>query len=46
MFFTDVMYTRLKREANMNPKVYYDFGGEDMANIGFFKKGWIRRWLN
>jgi len=30
----------LKREANMNPKVYYDFGGEDMANIGFFKKGW------
>jgi len=30
----------IKREANMNPKIYHDFGGENMADVGFFRKGW------
>jgi hypothetical protein len=31
----------LKKEANMTPKQFFDFGEAGLRNIGFFKKGWI-----
>ena len=31
----------LKREANMTPKQFFDFGEAGLRSIGFFKKGWI-----
>lgn len=31
----------LKREANMNPKQYFDFGEANYRDVGFFKKGWV-----